>query len=112
MPPEEMPKFIEPLLNGYDFAKGSHLSYGRPPKMPWHHWLGNYLIVNACNILYRTRFTDLCCGYNALWRETLLKANPWAKDGWNYEPQITARVLKRRLKIVEVTYPYKVRIEE
>ena len=109
--PEEMPKFIEPLLDGYDFTKGSRLADGRPPSMPWHRWFGNYLIVNTCNVLYHTEFTDLCCGYNAFWRKALLKANPWAKDDWNYEPSIIARVLKGGLKIIEVTYHYTGRIE-
>lgn len=109
--PEEIPKFIEPLLDGYDFTKGSRLADGRPPSMPWHRWFGNYLIVNTCNVLYHTKFTDLCCGYNAFWRKTLLKANPWAKDDWNYEPSIIIRVLKGRLKIIEMAYHYTGRIE-
>lgn len=109
--PEDIFRFIKPLLQGYDFAKGSRLSYGRPPDMRWHRWVGNYLIVNTCNILYRTKFTDLCCGYNAFWRETLLKANPWAEDGWNYEPLLTARAVKGGLKIIEVSYPYRSRLK-
>jgi len=56
----------------------------------------------------RERFC--CCGYNAFWRKTLLKANLWAKDDWNYEPLIIARALKRGLKVVEVPFHYEGRI--
>jgi len=108
--PAEMPRFIEPLLSGYDFAKGSRLVSGRPSSMPWHRWFGNYLIFNTCNALYHTKFTDLCCGYNAFWRKILLEANLWAKDNWNYEPFIIAKLLKGRLKIIEIAYDYKARI--
>ncbi len=109
--PEEITRFIDPLLSGYDFVKGSRLANRRPQAMPWHRWLGNYLIVTTCNILYHTKFTDLCSGYNAFWRETLLKANLWAEDDWNYEPLVIARALKGGLKIAEVACPYKGRIE-
>ena len=108
--PVEIPRFIEPLLNGYDFAKGSRLADGRPSNMPWHRWFGNYLIVNTCNILYRTGFTDLCCGYNAFWRKPFLKVEMWAKDGWNYEPSIIAHALKNRMKVIEVAHCYRTRI--
>ncbi|MFC1943370.1 glycosyltransferase family 2 protein [Chloroflexota bacterium] len=109
--PEEITRFIDPLLSGYDFAKGSRLANGRPQAMPWHRWLGNNLIVTTCNILYHTKFTDLCSGYNAFWRESFLEVNPWAKDNWDYEPSIIARGLKGRLKITEVTYKYTARIQ-
>jgi glycosyltransferase involved in cell wall biosynthesis len=110
--PEDIPRFVEPLLNRYDFAKGSRLAHGRPRNMPWHRWFGNSLIVKTCNFLYRTRFTDLCSGYNAFWRAKFLQANNIPeKDSWGYEPAIIARVLKNRMKIAEVTYCYEPRME-
>ena len=63
--PEEMPKFIEPLLSGYDWVKGSRLAYGRPPNKPWHRILGNWIITLTFNILFFRRYTDFCSGYNA-----------------------------------------------
>lgn len=107
--PEYMERFITPLINGYDFAKGSRFTSGWANK-PLHRILGNLAIVKTCNILYHTHFTDLCCGYNAFWRETLLKVNPWAEDDWNFEPLITAKVLKSGLKVAEVAYTYQGRI--
>ena len=109
--PEDIERFITPLLGGYDFAKGSRLACGRPRNMPWRRWFGNKVIVNTCNVLYHTKFTDLCCGYNAFWKTTFLKTNPWIENDWDYEPSIIARVLKDRLKIIEVSHGYRSRID-
>jgi O-antigen/teichoic acid export membrane protein len=99
--PEEIPRFLKPLLLGYDFAKGSRCASGFADK-PLHRRFGNRAIAAICNILYGTRFTDLCSGYNAFWRQVTQRVNLWADDGWNYEPSIIARALRGRLKVVEV----------
>ena len=109
--PEDMPRFIEPLLAGYDFVKGSRFATGWRHKPP-HRLLGNFVIANTCNILYGTRFTDLCSGYNAFWKNILDRANIWADDGWNYEPLIIARVLRAGLKVREVAQTFGGRIGE
>jgi len=99
--PEEIPRFLKPLLLGYDFAKGSRRASGFADK-PLHRRFGNRAIAAVCNLLYGTRFTDLCSGYNAFWRQVTERVNLWADDGWNYEPSIIARALRGRLKVVEV----------
>ena len=103
--PQEMDKFIEPLLQGYDFAKGSRFATGWKHK-PLHRLMGNFVIANTCNALYGTRFSDLCSGYNAFWRHVLERAYLWSDDGWNYEPLIMARVLRASLKVVEVPHTF------
>jgi len=70
--PEEMDKFVEPLLNGYEFAKGSRLTNGRPANMPWHRWVGNKILVAVMNLLYGTKYTDVCSGYNGFRNGTFL----------------------------------------
>jgi len=99
--PAEIPRFVEPLLLGYDFAKGSRRASGFAAK-PLHRRFGNRAIAAVCNLLYGTRFTDLCSGYNAFWRKVTERVNLWADDGWNYEPSIIARALRGRLRVVEV----------
>ena len=99
--PEEMPRFIEPLLNGYDFAKGTRFFGDSPRKMPIHRRFGNWLIVFAANTLHRTDYTDLCCGYNAFWRN-VLDAADLRSIGFGYEPEIVLKVRRAGLRIVEV----------
>ncbi len=100
--PEEMPKFIEPLLNGYDFAKGSRFALGLPHNKPWYRILGNWIIVMTFNILFFKKYTDLCSGYNAFWRKVIEPINLWSPDSFEDEPLINTRVRKAGLKVMEV----------
>ena len=104
--PQEIGEIIKPLLNGYDFSKGSRLAKGRPQDMSFRRWAGNWGIVLACDILNQKQFTDLCSGYNAFWRKRFLDIKPWANENWGYEPLLIARVLKHKLKVKEVSQSY------
>lgn len=99
--PEEMPKFIKPLLNGYDFAKGSRFLNERPMRMPWHRLFGNRVLVNETNLIFGTRYTDLCSGYNAFWKKAWERIN--FPDEFGYEPLITLRARKVGLRIIEIS---------
>jgi len=100
--PQEMHKFIEPLLDGYDFAKGSRFVQGFPPNKPKHRILGNLIITITFNILFFRRYTDLCSGYNAFWKNTVKEINLRASDGFENEPLINTRIRKKGLKVIEV----------
>ncbi|MDP2948658.1 MAG: glycosyltransferase family 2 protein [Chloroflexota bacterium] len=99
--PKDMERFIEPLLRGYDYAKGSRFTRGWADK-PFHRIFGNWLIAKTCNVLYGVKFTDLCSGYNAFWKRVTVDVNLWSKDGWNFEPLFIARLLKAKRKVIEV----------
>jgi len=99
--PADMPRFVEPLLRGYDFVKGSRFALSRPAGKPRHRVFGNWVIVTAYNILYRTNYTDLCSGYNAFWKQAIARVD---LSGWTNqkEPLLNARVRKAGLKVIEV----------
>ena len=99
--PEEMPKFVEPLLTGYDWVKGSRLTHGRPPNMPRHRWFGNKVLAITSNILHGTRYTDICSGYNAFWKKAFQHLN-LDYDGFEMEQQMLVKVKKAGLKVAEV----------
>ena len=63
--PADVERFVTPLLEGYDFAKGSRFRNGHPPNLSWKRWIGNRMITGLGNLLMGTRFSDLCSGYNA-----------------------------------------------
>jgi len=107
--PAEMPVFIEPLLNGYDFAKGSRLTNGRPFDMPWHRWLGNKVLAITANILHGTRYTDICSGYNAFWKRAFMSLR-LDYDGFEMEQEMNVKIKKAGLKVVEVPCEDKGRI--
>ena len=98
--PEEMPKFIEPLLNGYDFAKGSRFLNNRPT-MALHRQFGNWVLVTSANILHGTRYTDICSGYNAFWKRAIEKVN-LSSDGFQMEQEMNVKIRKVGLKVIEV----------
>ena len=102
--PEYLPMFIEPLLAGYDFAKGSRFVLGAPRNKPRHRIVGNWIITLTFNLLFWRKYTDLCSGYNAFWKNKLEHTYFWSRDGFENEPLINARIAKMGLKVKEVGY--------
>lgn len=100
--PNEIPRFIEALIEGNDFAKGSRfLKGGGSHDITRLRLLGNYGLSKFVNILFSARFSDLCYGYNALWKHCLdyLQIDC---DGFEIEALINLRIYQAKLKIVEV----------
>ena len=102
--PEEMVKFIEQLLQGSDFAKGTRFLGKHPRNRPWYRSLGNRVILTTFNLLFSKRYTDLCSGFNAFWKSSIIKIYPWPSDGYENEPFINCRAVKRGLKVIEVPH--------
>ena len=100
--PDEMSKFIKPLVNGYDFVKGSRFIKGSAKNKPPHRVLGNLIIVLTFDLLFLRAYTDLCSGYNAFWKKAMERVNLYSPDGFENEPLISTRVTKAGLKVIEV----------
>lgn len=67
--PQEIPHFVDLLLKGFDFVKGSRFLYeGKSFDITLIRRLGNSTLCHLVNFLFGTRFTDLCYGYNAFWK--------------------------------------------
>jgi glycosyltransferase involved in cell wall biosynthesis len=113
--PEEIPAFVDALIAGADFAKGSRFVRGGGSEdiTPLRR-AGNWMLNTLTNTLFRTRFTDLCYGYNAFWRDIVPElALPagldgehgdvmhWG-DGFEIETVINCRVAAAGLAITEV----------
>ncbi len=100
--PDEIPRFVEALVQGNDFAKGSRFIQGGGSRdiSPLRR-LGNLGLSTIVNLLFKTRFSDLCYGYNAFWRHCLDYVSIDC-DGFEVETLINLRMHKARLKIVEI----------
>jgi glycosyltransferase involved in cell wall biosynthesis len=100
--PNEIPRFVEALLQGYDFAKGSRFMVGGGSEdITFVRNLGNYGLSMMVNMLFRTRFSDLCYGYNAFWKY----CTDYVKidcSGFEVETLLNLRMHKARFKIAEV----------
>jgi glycosyltransferase involved in cell wall biosynthesis len=100
--PAEIPAFVGTLLAGADFAKGSRFLQGAgSTDMTRVRRIGNWGFAVLANALFRTRFSDLTYGYNAVWAH-----NRWALaleiDGWPHEIISNIRVARSGLRVVEV----------
>lgn len=70
----EIDEFVQALVDGADFAKGSRaLRAGGSDDLTVFRGLGNLGLTTLTNLMFRARFTDLCYGYNAFWRDVLPK---------------------------------------
>jgi hypothetical protein len=100
--PAEIPRFIDALEAGADFAKGSRfLPGGGSADITRLRSLGNSVLSGTANLLHGTHFTDLCYGYNAFWARCL----PFiALDvpGFEVETLINLRIAGAGMKITEV----------
>jgi glycosyltransferase involved in cell wall biosynthesis len=113
--PAEIPRFVEALKQGADFAKGSRFMPGAGSSdISRLRQVGNFFLNKIVNLIYGTRYTDLCYGYNAFRRECLsvmdlevgdestdLGAMRWG-DGFEVETLINVRIAKAGLVVAEV----------
>ncbi len=89
--PNEIPRFIAALQQGNDFAKGSRfITGGGSHDITLLRSLGNYGLSLMVNILFGTRYSDLCYGYNAFWRHCLDSVRLDC-DGFEIETQFNTR---------------------
>jgi glycosyltransferase involved in cell wall biosynthesis len=114
--PAEIPLFVEKLLAGADFVKGSRFSSGgHSHDITRLRKAGNDGLNMVVNLLFGTRFTDLCYGYNAFWRSVVpaldLPATSLPRpadgsklwgDGFEIETMINIRAAAEGLQVGEV----------
>ena len=103
--PNDYSKLLQPILDGRaDVVYGSRFS-GQRKNMTSLHTLGNLFLTGVTNLFYRTSITDMETCYKLFRRETIQGIRIEC-NRFNFEPEVTAKLLKRRLRIVEVPISY------
>lgn len=98
----EIPRFLEALLEGADFVKGSrYLDGGGSADLTPIRRFGNSLLSGTVNVLFGTEYTDLCYGYNAFWARCLAEVMIDC-DGFEVETLINLRLAACGLAVAEV----------
>ncbi len=100
--PRDYPHLLQPIQEGIaDVVYGSRFLGGpRRATMYWH-MIANKLLTFMTNILYDTILTDMETGYK-IFRREVIKGMEIRANGFNFEPEFTAKILKRHYRIYEV----------
>ena len=94
------------LDNKADVAYGSRLNGGKPSRaFMFHHLLGNKLLTFVTNVLYNTTLTDMETCYKAF-RADFIKDIEIKSNRFDFEPEITAKVLKKGARLYELSISY------
>jgi glycosyltransferase involved in cell wall biosynthesis len=102
MDPTEIPRFVELLDQDHDMVKGSRfLPNGGTADMTPLRRAGNQGLLMLANLLYGSRYTDLCYGFVAF-RRSLLGPMHLDADGFEIEMQLVARATLLGARVAEV----------
>ena len=105
--PREFPTLMEPLLsNRADVVFGSRFMGGRPHRVLYFwHSVGNKFLTVLSNMLTNLNLTDMECCYK-MFRREIIQSIELEEDRFGFEPEITAKVARRELRIYEVGVSY------
>ena len=100
--PRDVTALLVPIdENKADVVYGSRfLGASRRPTMFWH-MVANKLLTLMTNVLYNTILTDMETGYK-LFRREVIQSFTIRSNRFDFEPEITAKLLKKKVRIFEV----------
>lgn len=104
--PAEIPSLVGPVISGTaDVVYGSRILNPNNPSPNTPFYWGGRLTTLACNILYGSRITDEPTCYK-VFRADLIKQIGFSGNRFEWEPEITAKLLRRGVHIHEVPITY------
>jgi glycosyltransferase involved in cell wall biosynthesis len=105
--PSEFPNLLEPLITGKaDVVYGSRFLGGRPHRVLYFwHFVGNSFLTVLSNCLTNINLTDMETCYKVFRRE-IIQSIPIEENRFGFEPEITVKIAKRRLRIYEIGISY------
>lgn len=111
--PTDLPKMVEPLLQGYDvtlgtrYQRGSHIAKDSVSLL---RLFGSYGLSAVTSIFAKQRITDVMAGYKGFNKGVLKKLNP-KTDHFGYEAELVLKAEYYRMKIINVPISYRKRKE-
>jgi glycosyltransferase involved in cell wall biosynthesis len=105
--PSDYPRLLAPLIQGNaDVVFGSRFLGGAPHRVLYFwHSVGNRALTLLSNCLSNINLTDMETCYK-VFRRKVIQTIPLEEDRFGFEPEITMKVAKRRLRIYEVGISY------
>jgi len=103
--PEDWPRLLNPILRGKaEVVYGSRFT-GERRNMLVFHWLGNRFLSLVTNLLYNTTLSDMETCYK-LFNRRVIDSLTLRSDRFAIEPEMTAKVLRKKIRIYEVPISY------
>jgi glycosyltransferase involved in cell wall biosynthesis len=103
--PWDFPELIKPIVElGADAVYGSRFMGPHRVFLYWHY-AANRILTWITNVFFDTMLTDMETGYKAV-RTDLLRSMNLRSNTFDIEPEITAKLFKRRCKVFEVPITY------
>jgi len=105
--PQDYPRLIEPIVSGRaDVVYGSRFLGSEPHRVLYFwHYVGNRLLTLFSNMFTNLNLSDMETGYKVFRRELIQQINI-REDRFGFEPEITAKVARKRARIYEVGVSY------
>lgn len=105
--PKEYPNLLQPILEGHaDVVYGSRLSGGAVTRaFNFTHYMGNKFLTLLTNILYNCTITDMETCYK-VFKAPVFKKVVIRSNRFDFEPEITAKILKQGVRIYELPISY------
>ena len=105
--PSEYPLLLGPLIEGKaDVVYGSRFMGGRPHRVLYFwHSVGNSLLTFVSNAVTNLNLTDMETCYKAFRRE-VIQSISLEEDRFGFEPEITVKISRRRLRVYEIGISY------
>jgi glycosyltransferase involved in cell wall biosynthesis len=105
--PKEYPQLLGPLESGQaDVVYGSRFLGGGPHRVLYFwHSVGNWLLTLLSNMLTNLNMTDMETCYKVFRRE-VIQSIKIEEDRFGFEPEVTVKIAKRKLRVYEVGISY------
>ena len=103
--PDDWPKLLNPILRGRTRVVYGSRFTGERRNMLFAHWIGNRFLSLVTNLLYNTTLSDMETCYK-LFDRRLLDGVTLRAERFEFEPEVTAKVLRRGIRIYEVPISY------
>lgn len=103
--PTDYAKLLRPVLDGKaEVVYGSRFT-GEHRDMLFSHWLGNHFLSFLTSLLYDTTLSDMETCYKLVKREHLQRIRLRSRR-FDFEPEVTSKLLKQGIRIYEVPISY------
>jgi len=103
--PQDIKKLLKPIKEGKaEVVYGSRFTGERRNMFFWHFFANQFLTLMT-DILFNTTLSDMETGYK-LFKAKLIKGIKFKANRFDFEPEITARILKKKIRIYEVPISY------